>query len=1153
MKCPRSTQVLAVAFAVLIGLVGAGRGMAQLTSASLTGLVTDPGGAVIPGASVLVTNADTGEERRADTGAEGRFTMSQLKPGNYELSVETAGFKRFVRPGIRLQGSQAAEVNATLELGDVTETVEVSATAVILDTQSANQTNTLNNEEITELPLNFRNPLTLVHANAGVVSMFARSGRGQIQDRVSDQGFGLFAMNGGREASNTITIDGVSNKGGDWGATFGTPSVDAVQEMQISRNTYDAEYGRVGNGVVSLVTKGGADRIHGNVFWFHRNDNLDANRWERNRAGTTRPEFKRNQAGVSVSGPVWKQKGIYGLVGYEAMRLPSAQSTTQTMPTSMERVGDFTQSFNGNGSLQQIYDPFTTRANPDGAGFIRDAFPRNKIPSARFDPVAVNVLKLFPAPNQPGAGVTVQNNFFKTVPFSQALDRYDARVDWSKGQAYSTFFRWNRSDLTNNNPRFFDNGADIGFENLQPFYSASWNNTIVPSPTWVINVNLGTGGGHRFANPIPNVDGTSLTDLGYPQSYADQFQNQNLGQYRLAEYATIGRGRLFQNVRRIHSAGASVNNERGNHSLKFGFNFEAIQWNFVDSRTPEMSFGRGPTTGPIAAGNSAVVGNSVASTLLGVGGGSARFSGDPAFTQKYIGLYAQDTWRVTPDLTLTLGLRYEQQLPRSERYARQSYFDFDVANPIGDEAGFPVTGGLRFTDQNDRGITALDTKDWAPRLGLSYKITERLVMRGGYGISYSTTYIESGVSGMAGFDRRAQWVTNPDGVIPVNLLSNPFPGGPELPTGNSLGLATSLGSGVGGWHRDNPTPYLQSYSLDFQYEFSPGVLVELGYSGNQGRKFAWGTGRNFNQLPRSLLSMGEELNNRVENPFFGLISSGPVSGRTVPRHHLMRLHPQFSSVVTPSSDKGATSRFDALYFKFTRRFAKGLTVLTTYQWSKAQDNASENQGWFVSDGFRDIFDPSSDYSVSAHDVPHDFVTNLVWQVPVGRGRKFGDGMGKALDTIVGGWQVAGTIRFRAGVPINIRAPNTLGAFGYGLKRSNITSEDAVKSSSPTPERWFNTDAFSAPGRFEQGSAPRYISNLRGDVTRNADVVLSKTFRLGEVIRAQLRGEFFNLTNTPEFSIPGAGGQVTVTSGAFGRVTRTLEGPRQVQLALKLIF
>ena len=244
-------------------------------------------------------------------------------------------------------------------------------------------------------------------------------------------------------AHNTITIDGVSNKGGagDWGANFGTPSVDAVQEIQISRNTYDAQYGRVGNGVVSVVTKGGSDEFHGNVFWFHRNDNLDANEWRRNRGGDPKPEFKRNQYGVSASGPIWKQKRIYFQFGYEAMRQPSSASTKETVPTELERAGDFSESRNRDGSLQEIFDPFTTRPNPDGDGFIRDRFAGNMIPASRMDPIGRNITSFMPSPNVDGVPVTNALNFFKTAPANLIQDKWNGRFDYAPTSKFSTFFR----------------------------------------------------------------------------------------------------------------------------------------------------------------------------------------------------------------------------------------------------------------------------------------------------------------------------------------------------------------------------------------------------------------------------------------------------------------------------------------------------------------------------------------------------------------------------------------------------------------------------------------------------------------------------------------------------------------------------------------
>ena len=962
-------------------------------------------------------------------------------------------------------------------------------------------------------------------------------------------------MNGGREATNTITIDGVSNKGGggDWGANFGTPSVDAVQEMQISRNTYDAQYGRVGSGVVSIVTKGGGDAIHGTLFWFHRNDNLDANTWARNRAGNPRPEFKRNQAGLNVSGPIWKRKKIYAMFGHERTRIPSSGSVTLTVPTELERQGNFTQSFNRNGSLQEIFDPFTTRENPSGDGFIRDPFIDNVIPASRFDAVARNVVNLFPSGNQPGVPITNANNFFGTAPTNTTLDRWDGRLDWAPTQKYSTFFRTTRSRQGGSVPRYFNNGADTGTENEFPFYSVGWNNTIVPTPTWVINVNVGSGGGHRFATVIPQVDGSRLTDVGYSEQYASQFENEDLGAYNVAEYTAVGATRNFANVRRTHSGSANVNNERGNHSLKFGFNIEFQRQNFFDRRTPQMSFNRGPTTGPIAVNNSSVIGNSIASLLLGVGTGGARFSADPAKQNTYTGWYGQDTWRVTPSLTLVLGLRYERQYGRTERYNRQAYFDYDAVNPLSDQVGFNLNGGFRFSDADNRNLTGLDATNWVPRIGLSYKITDKLVMRSGYGISYSQALVDGGITGMPGFDRTTPWVTNPDGNVPVFLLSNPFPNGVTEPRGSVDGLLTQVGLNGQAWRHDNPSPYLQSYSLDFQYELGRGSIIDISYTGNQGRKFNWGSPRNMNQMPMSFLSEGQALNNRVPNPFFGVLTSGPLSGETLPRHRFFRLFPHFNNLNTPQSEKGATTRFDALYVKFTRRVSDGLTILASYQWSKAQDNASEDQGWFVSGGLRDQFDPMADYSVSAHDIPHDLVTNFIWEVPVGRDRALGGSMAKALDAVVGGWQIAGTIRLSKGIPLNIRAPNTLGAYGYSVKRTNVPDEGAVKLSNPTPERWFNTDAFVEPGQFEQGTAPRFMSSLRNRGVTNADIAVSKNFNLGELVRAQLRGEFFNLTNTPHFIFPVGGGQVTLGSGAFGAQTRTVRPPREVQVALKIMF
>ena len=1145
--------VMTLAIALLLSPTNAA---AQLFSGSITGVVADPNDAVIPGALVSLVNTETGDQRSGSTGAEGRYTFSSLQPGLYELSVESVGFKKFVRPEIRLSGSQAAEVNATLELGEVTETIEVSAQAIVLDTQTSNQTTTLNEAEITDLPISFRNPLALVHTQAGVKTIFANK---DFRNRVRDQNFGLFSMNGGREASTTIMVDGLNNRGADWGSNFATPSVDAVQEMQISRNTYDAEYGRTGFGVVSMVTKGGSSDFHGVGYWFLRNDNLDANSWENNRAGRTQPEEKRNQVGGTISGPAWKKKRVYFMFGFEAMRRPGSSSRTDTLPTPLERDGDFSQSFNPNGSLAQIFDPFTTRPSPSGSGFIRDPLPGNVVPKSRIDPIAANVIsKLYPLPNVPGVPGTQVQNFFGVAPIAENVDRYDLRGDWAANEKYRVFYRATRVLQNGKRPRFYQTGGETQDDNEWPYYQMTLSQTFTPTATWVINLLGGAAGTIRRSTPITAVDGFQTAEMGWSDNFISNLQtDQGSGRFSPAGYSIVGSARAFDNVRRSHSWAVNATHQRGSHTIKFGSVGEYHYNSLLNVYTYTLNFSRGMTSGPVAATNSSTTGNSIASMLLGTGsGGNVPNPVAPVTLDKYYAFYGQDRWHVNRRLTLTLGLRYEIQLPRTTRYNRQNWFDFGIRNPISDDVGMDLTGGLVFASPSERGQTELDHWNMAPRFGFAYKVTDRLVMRGGYGISYMRSNGKGGVTGNQGYSVTSQWVPSVggDGINPLNLLSNPFPNGFDEPTGASLGALTQIGTNVVAFNHNNPSPYLQSYSLDFQYELTQGSVFEIGYTGNVGRKLNYGHNPNWNQMHPSFLSLGESLNEQVANPFFGVITSGALRGEAVPRHRLLRAHPQFINVSAPRDEKGASSSFNALYLKFTQRFSRGLTILASYQWSKALDNASEDQGWFVGDVPRNVFDFGSEWSLSAHDVPHDVATSFIWEVPVGKGRAHGGGMNSILDAIVGGWQTSGTLRYSSGIPINLRATNTLGVYGFGIQRPNITSFEELGSIERTPEQWFNRAAVSSPGKFEIGSAARYLPVARNHGPLGLDVALIKNFNMYEKVRTQFRAEFFNVTNTPRFGLHWANNQTVVGSGQFGRVTATRnQGPRLIQLGLKIQF
>lgn len=642
-------------------------------------------------------------------------------------------------------------------------------------------------------------------------------------------------------------------------------------------------------------------------------------------------------------------------------------------------------------------------------------------------------------------------------------------------------------------------------------------------------------------------------------------------QFNVAGYAQLSNGRLLNFPRRTDNLQVNATRELGKHSLRFGFSAEHSYLNSIDIRSADFAFDRGMTSGPNAQVSSAVSGNSLASMLLGTGIGAAATGAtggvtavnnaitnrvQPAPLAKYYGLYIQDTWRVNSRLTLNVGLRYETQRPRTERYNRYNYFDYAARNPLSDRTGLNLRGGLVFVSEGDRGQTAPDSVDLSPRFGFSYKVSNRIVARGGYGIFYlqaCCNALQGGpAAGTDGFTVTTNWVTTRggDGITPQDTLRNPFPNGVNRPVGSSLGLLTQTGSDLTAVQRSRVTGYTQNFSLDVQFEIGRQSILEAGYSGAQGRKLNLGGLPNANQLPSQYLSLGTSLNDQVDNPFFGVFSSGVLAGRTVPRHRLLRPYPQFLTVELNGDTPGAGSSFHALYVKFTKNFSNGLAILGSYQFSKAIDDASENQGWIINEAFRDVYNRRLDRSNSAHDVPQSFVTSLIYEVPVGKGKRFGGSMPAVADVIAGGWQISGTVRFASGLPLRLVAANSLATYGYSVLNAQVNNMAELNVDTRTPERWFNTTAARAPAAFTLGNAPRFAANLRADGTHHADVNISKNFRFLERFTLQLRGEFFDITNTPQFAPPG----VTIGNADFGQVNGTrFNDRRTVQIGLKLLF
>jgi len=1117
---------------------------AQTFTASLTGIVVDPSNARLPGTTVTIRNESTGETREAITDSDGRFNFSQLLPGRYELNAELSGFRRYRQVDLTLRANQAAEVTIPLSVGGIAEEVVVTAPPVTLDTRSANQAVTFTSQMVTELPQNTRTPFALVLGLAGTTALSARNFSGDNLD----QQFSRFALNGGRDMSNLILIDGAPATAGDWGGLIVSPSPESVQEMQVARNTYDAEFGRSGGGVVNVVTRGGSSVLRGAAWEFYRADELDANTWANNRAGNAKREFSRHQFGATAGGPLWASRRLFFFGSFEGLRESSPFDTGfQRVPTDRERSGDFSETRNPDGSLAVIYNPFTTRPNPANPGqFIRDPFPGNRIPQELIDPVAARVLQLYPLPNRAGDPITNAGNFFASGTATNVRDAFDVRVDWARAPWHNFYTRVSSAPRSGNiPPALIGNGMETAPIQRNPRVHATISNTFTPTNNWVINVLLG-GGYWKEEQRSRSMGVADASAIGLSR---DLFHAPLVPQFNVAGMMTLGNPQLRGFPRATYSLQANVTREMGAHSLRFGFWGESNLINNVDRFSGRFNFGRGMTSGPVAAADSTTSGAGLASFLLGTGsGGDSQFRADMAASLRYYAGYVQDVWSVNDRLTLNAGLRYEIQRPATERFDRVAWFDPTVPHPLGQTVGLPLQGGFRFGTADDRGQWKQDWNDVAPRVSAAYKWTDRLVSRAGYGIFYGAASALYTFDPVPGVSVSTPWIAA-NGFMPADLLRNPFPQGTVRATGTSAGLNTLVGFGEGQmWLREpHPTPYKHQYSLDFQYQLTPATVVEVGYSGFQGRNLTFGNPSHFNQLHPDFLALGPALDELVPNPFFGHITAGALRFETIPRHRLLRPYPHFDHLGLTRSHTGASASFNALNLKFSRHFSDGLAVIATYQFSRNVDNASEDQGWSINDQWRDTYNKDLEKSVSAHDVPHSFATTLLYELPFGRERRFATDMPAAVDAILGGWQLSTIVRMASGFPAPIRAPNSLGAYGFQVSRPNVVG-DPSDISNRTPEAWFNTAAFEAPERYTIGNAPRYMTTLRERPLRTVDLSISKKVPVRRY-SFEFRADMLNLFNTPQY-----GNLSTFLGDArFGQATGVVNVPRNIQLGLRATF
>jgi hypothetical protein len=1149
----------------------------QTFSSSIAGVVTDPSGSVVQGAKIHLRNMGTDDVRDTTTTAAGTYKFDNLLPGTYEIRAEAAGFKSYVQSNMILRASTAASINVPLTLGATDQSVQVTAEAVLLDTETATNLVTMDSHLIEALPNSYRNPLNFVFALAGTTE-----GQAGLTTRSGsfDQNGSMFGLNGGRTGNEQVLIDGAPSTAVDWGGLFVAPITDSVQEQQVIQNVYDPQYERSGAGVVTLITKNGSNSFHGGVYDYMRNSALDANSWSNGHFGGEKGLFHRNQFGAFLSGPISRSHHLYFYAAYEGLRQPETDSIVTTVPTAAERSGDFSQTLNPDGSLQVIYDPFST--HPDGnGGFTRDPFPGNIIPSNLLNSTGTQLANLYPLPNHPneGGGPNEHNNYFAQAPGRTDNDKFDWRIDWDQSSKNRVFARM--SDRVRQNfipPCFFCNGADTGSNNEDYGFLIVVNDTYTPSPTWVIDAYAAYGrwweGQTQVGLGKQNLSAIGLSPTfspqlnGLPLVHADLYSNQG------TEYSTYDRY-----VRSNATWIANFTKQFSRHTLKFGANYDLAFMNLRSDRPVTFDFGRSFTScEPVTGGCQAVLssdnfttGNAIASMLLGTGGGQSQIVMDPAMSLHTFGLYFQDQWRASNRLTITAGLRYENQRPATERFNRLTYFDGNAVNPISTAVGSPVHGAFQYASNNNRYAWEPDNRNFAPRVGIAYKVTEKLVARVGTGLFYSpaSAMISFDAPGQfLGFNSTTNWIgsVNSQGFMPSNLVSDPFPNGLVQPAGNSLDGLTQVGDGAGqiwpkGQHR---TGYTEQWSADLQYQLGSHAVAEIGYTGSRGHHLMYGNpDLNANQLPTQDLALGNHLFDTVANPFFGVADPNTPLGsaQTVFRNQLLRPYPQYTYLNYTRSLPGASSAYDALTVKYTKQFSGGLSLISSYVWSKALDDGSEDLiGWAIGGLWRDAYNTKLDYGISMHDVPQSFATAFVYDLPYGRGKTWGGGAPAVISQILGNWQLSGVVRLTSGLPLltpfysdNPLADN----FGFpGLRFPNLVGDP--KPAHQTTDNWINPDAFASPGDFSLGYAPSRMNQLREGATKNVDFGVAKAFEVSERFKAQFRADFLNAFNHPTFGGLYYGGwgsniDLCIDCGSLGTVYGTRDDPRNIQFSLKVTF
>ena len=1154
---------------------------------SIVGTVTDPSNSAVHGATVTLTNLGTDERHQTQTGAEGSYQFLNLIPGIYKVDVEQAGFKRATREQVEVTVAGAVRADISMQVGDVTQTVEVQATAPLLQTENANLSQVVNSRSVEELPVNGRNILNLAALVPGVVPQGTTDGNALTGKNVFAAG--NYQIGGGIANQSATYFDGVPANAGVGNLTVMVPSPDAISEFRVQTNSNSAEFGRYAGGVVNVTSKSGTNEFHGSAYEFFRNKVLNANTFFANANGTGKPAFTQNQYGVTGGGPVKKNK-IFFFGAWEGYDSRQGATFLATVPLPAMNTGDFSGYKNASGAVIPIYDPLTQCGQYSnaacGTGTVqRVPFPGNIIPSSRINPVSAKIVAfpMFSPPNQPGQPFTQNINYSKNAASGGNNDQVNGRFDYTVTDKLRVFGRYSRWASSNTPFIPFNNGIYGG----DPYSPESYVTTEgVVGVTYLINSTTvldvrASYGRWNYLRAQPYTGINMNQTLGFP-TYMDQQlpiihggPGTSVPSFSIGNYTPLS-GQPGYNNSLIYSIDddyvltPTLSKIIGRHTLKFGADFRDLQNNYY-----QAPGGGTFTFDNLATSQNALSpgasGNGLASLLLGYGAsGNALSFALPWQSLNYQGYFAQDTWQATNKLTITAGVRWEIPGVYKERYNRAASFNPHELNPALNGIlvnGQPVYGAADFINTSQHPEIGLKTEHFdlfAPRLGIAYRLNDRTVIRTGAGIYFLPANLQfnEGPYGNALNQFTNPWLSTLNGeVTPLYPISDPFPTGFIPSLGNlphAKAQALLVGAAPALQLATTPYPYNEQWNFTVQRQVWGGVAVEAAYAGSHGVHLPRGSWQ-ADALPTQYLSMGTALNNLVPNPFFGLVQTGALSQPTVKEGQLLLPFPEYTGVSESGGYLG-NSTYHSLQVKVEKRYAHGGTVLAAYTFSKLIADVGSLTTWLdsgvglASNTPQDPNNLRAEKSLAGFDSRQRLTIAYAVDLPFGQGQRFLNGGSAAVQKFTSGWSVSGGSTFQEGFPLALTATPNVTGFNLGLRPNVVPSCNPVVSGSAQSRltHWFNVSCFTVPSAYTLGDESQTDPVLRGPGIANYNFALFKKTAITERFNLEFRSEVFNLFNRVQFGLP----NTTVTTAGnptTGYITTQINQPRLIQLALRLVF